>query len=54
MRLDKFGNPIYNDQDLFDFMYHGYQLNSNITVEPDSVDIKTLEEISKIVSNIEA
>ena len=27
MRLDKYSNPIFNEQDLFDALYKGYQIN---------------------------
>jgi len=44
MRLDKYSNPIFNEQDLFDAMYHGYQFNANDTVLIERTDaVKQLE-----------
>ena len=46
MRLDKYSNPIFNEQDLFDAIYNGYQFNPSDTLIVDnrSVAIKNLEE----------
>jgi len=32
MRLDKYSNPIFNEHDLFDAIYRGYQINPNDVV----------------------
>jgi DNA polymerase III alpha subunit len=47
MRLDKFNNPIFTEQDLFDALYKGQTLVSNIIVESNP-NIKNLEEVSSI------
>jgi DNA polymerase III alpha subunit len=45
MRLDKYSNPIFNEHDLFDSIYNGYQFNVADTVIVDPTDnIKQLEE----------
>jgi DNA polymerase III alpha subunit len=46
MRLDKYSNPIFNEQDLFDAVYNGYQFNPHDTliVNERSTAIKNLEE----------
>ena len=46
MRLDKYSNPIFNEQDLFDAVYNGYQFNPHDTliVDERSTVIKNLEE----------
>lgn len=45
MRLDKYSNPIFNEQDLFDALYQGYQfsVSDTLLVENRSEDIKHLE-----------
>ena len=43
MRLDKFSNPIFNENDLFDALYQGKSLPSDMFVDP-SDQIKQLEE----------
>ena len=45
MRLDKYSNPIFNEQDIFDALYKGHQLSGTDTfiVETRSDDIKNLE-----------
>jgi DNA polymerase III alpha subunit len=50
MRLDKFSNPIFNEQDLIDALYTGYQLNPSDTifVEERGPDFLTLEEVTGI------
>ena len=47
MHLDKFSNPIFTEQDLFDALYKGQTLASGLIVESSS-DIKQLEEVSGI------
>jgi DNA polymerase III alpha subunit len=48
MNVDKFGNPIFNEQDLFDILYKGQtDFLSELTVEP-STEISNLETISEI------
>jgi DNA polymerase III alpha subunit len=45
MRLDKYSNPIFNEHDLFDAIYNGYQFDVADTVIVDPADnIKQLEE----------
>jgi DNA polymerase III alpha subunit len=45
MRLDKYNNPIFTEQDLFDALYKGYQfsVNDTLLIEKRSEDIKHLE-----------
>jgi DNA polymerase III alpha subunit len=45
MRLDKYSNPVFNDQDLFDALYNGYEFSANDTllVEQRNDTIKQLE-----------
>ena len=45
MRLDKYNNPVFSEQDLFDALYKGYRFSADDTllVETRSEDIKTLE-----------
>lgn len=42
MRLDKYGNPVYNSQDLFNLLYQKIDLLDNILVEKDQ-EILNLE-----------
>jgi DNA polymerase III alpha subunit len=50
MRLDYYSNPIFNEQDLFDALYKGYQINPAdiIFVEQRTSDILALETQSGI------
>jgi DNA polymerase III alpha subunit len=44
MRLDKYSNPIFNEQDLFDAIYNGHQFSVSDTMLVDRTDsIKSLE-----------
>jgi DNA polymerase III alpha subunit len=44
MRLDKYSNPIFNEQDLFDALYQNYQFSVNDTMLVERTDeIKNLE-----------
>jgi DNA polymerase III alpha subunit len=44
MRLDKYSNPVFNEQDLFDAIYNGYQFNVSDTMLVERTDaIKQLE-----------
>ena len=46
MRLDKFGNPIFDSKDIFKLLYQGNVDNlPNLTVDPDS-DTNQLEKIT--------
>lgn len=45
MRLDKFSNPIFTDNDLFDALYKGQNLSANMFVE-HSKDIESFIQIS--------
>jgi DNA polymerase III alpha subunit len=45
MRLDKYSNPVFNEQDLFDSLYRGYQFSTSDTllVETRSNNVQNLE-----------
>jgi DNA polymerase III alpha subunit len=44
MRLDKYSNPIFNDEDLFNALYQGHNFSVNDTVLADRTEvIKQLE-----------
>jgi DNA polymerase III alpha subunit len=45
MRLDKYSNPIFDEQDLFEALYKGYQfsVNDTLLVDKRTDDIKALE-----------
>jgi DNA polymerase III alpha subunit len=45
MRLDKYSNPVFNEQDLFDSLYKGYQflVSDTLIVENRSENITHLE-----------
>jgi DNA polymerase III alpha subunit len=43
MRLDKYSNPIFNEQDLFDAIYTGHQFGNQIIVEERTPNIINLE-----------
>lgn len=43
MRLDKYSNPIFNEQDLFDALYKGQTLSPAMFVE-QTTEVKKLEE----------
>ena len=42
MRLDKYSNPIFNEQDLFDALYKGQKLSPDMFVE-QTLEVKKLE-----------
>jgi DNA polymerase III alpha subunit len=42
MRLDQFSNPVYNEQDIFEALYRGQTLSSEMIVETSS-EISELE-----------
>jgi len=46
MRLDKYSNPIFNEQDIFEALYKGYQfpVNDTFIVDNRSDSVKHLEE----------
>jgi hypothetical protein len=45
MRLDKYSNPIFEEHDLFDAIYNGYQFNADDTVIVERTDsVKQLED----------
>jgi DNA polymerase III alpha subunit len=50
MRLDSYSNPIFNEQDLFDALYKGYQINpiDILFVEERNPEILNLEQASGI------
>jgi DNA polymerase III alpha subunit len=43
MRLDKYSNPVFNEQDLFDALYKGQTLSSDLFVEK-TPDVEQLEQ----------
>ena len=45
MHLDKYSNPIFNEQDLFDAVYNGYQFNASDTLIVECND--TIKELEK-------
>ena len=47
MHLDKFSNPIFTEQDLFNALYKGQTLVSDLIVESNP-NTKSLEEVSNI------
>lgn len=47
MRLDKFSNPIFNEQDLFEALYKGQKLPSELFIE-EGTDIASLSTVSEI------
>lgn len=47
MRLDNFNNPIFNDIDIFNAIYEGHTLSSELIVD-NSTDIEFLCEIADI------
>ena len=44
MRLDKYSNPVFDEKDLFDAIYHGHQIPDEIFVDA-SEDTKSLENL---------
>jgi DNA polymerase III alpha subunit len=47
MRLDKYSNPIFNEQDIFEALYKGQTLSSEMFVESND-DIKSLESTAEL------
>lgn len=47
MRLDKYSNPVFTEQELFNAMYRGYSfdVNDTLLVEQRTSDIKSLESL---------
>ena len=45
MRLDKFGNPIFNTQDIFKFLYQGKLTNLKDLTVDYTEDIEKLEQL---------
>lgn len=45
MRLDKYSNPVFNDKDLFEALYSGYEFDpaDTVLVESRTQDIQQLE-----------
>ena len=44
MHLDKYSNPIFNEQDLFDALYHGHRFSADDTMLVERTDaVKQLE-----------
>ena len=50
MRLDNYSNPIFNEKDLFDALYKGYQINpiDILFVEERTPEILNLEQASGV------
>jgi DNA polymerase III alpha subunit len=46
MQLDKYSNPIFNEQDLFEALYKGQTLSPALFVNP-STEIQSLEQIGE-------
>lgn len=51
MRLDKFSNPVFNENDLFEALYQGQSISNDIYVDSLSSEISKLKEISEIKFN---
>jgi DNA polymerase III alpha subunit len=47
MRTDKYSNPIFNERELFDFLYQGYQPNAY-----DTILIERTEEVKQLEAQI--
>jgi DNA polymerase III alpha subunit len=47
MHLDKFSNPVFTEEDIFNALYKGHGLTSDMIVESNP-NIKQLEEISNL------
>jgi DNA polymerase III alpha subunit len=47
MHLDHLGNPVFNEKDLFDTLYKGYQIKSSVFVE-NSLEIENLKKVSNL------
>lgn len=47
MHLDKFSNPVFTEEDIFNALYNGHSLTADLIVESNP-NIKQLEEISNI------
>ena len=45
MRLDKYSNPVFNEQDIFEALYKGYQfsVSDTLLVDERTTEIKSLE-----------
>lgn len=48
MRLDKFANPIFNENDLFDVLYTGHQTDFSKLVVEDNYELSQLANIAEI------
>jgi len=64
MRLDKYSNPIFNEQDLFEALYRGYKIsatdvmfvderNANIIALEELVNVKLFEPINSPTLTVE-
>lgn len=47
MRLDKFSNPIFTEQDLFDAIYQGYRFDNSLPMFVDKT--KDASELEKVI-----
>lgn len=47
MRLDQFGNPVFNETDLFEALYKGHKLSEEMFVDI-SDNIKSLEDVLEL------
>jgi DNA polymerase III alpha subunit len=47
MRLDKFSNPIFNSNDIFQALYRGLEIHDSMYVEQDS-ETESLEKVADI------
>lgn len=50
MHLDKYNNPIFNEKDIFEFLYKGYKFNKDdvIFVEERNQEILELEKVADL------
>ena len=48
MKLDKFANPIFNENDIFDALYTGHQLSIPNVVVDDNYEFSQLSKVSEL------
>ena len=50
MRLDKYSNPIFNEQDLFEALYRGYKISASdvMFVDERNANVIALEELADV------
>lgn len=47
MRLDKFGNPVFNEHDLFQALYKGFELPNDLYAD-ESFEVTQLQNLSEL------